>query len=122
MNTPNKINVEQKLSLFSDHWNPRIIAELNGQHIKLAKIKGEFVWHSHENEDELFMVLKGDLTIEFRDKRIQLSPGEIVVIPKGIEHKPVTQGEVEIMLFEPVNTVNTGATGGELKREKLDWI
>jgi mannose-6-phosphate isomerase-like protein (cupin superfamily) len=122
MNTPNKINVEQKLSLFSDHWNPRIIAELNGQHIKLAKIKGEFVWHSHENEDELFMVLKGDLTIEFRDKKIQLSPGEIVVIPKGIEHKPVTQGEVEIMLFEPVNTVNTGATGGELKREKLDWI
>jgi mannose-6-phosphate isomerase-like protein (cupin superfamily) len=122
MNTPNKINIEQKLSLFSDHWNPRIIAELNGQHIKLAKIKGEFVWHSHENEDELFMVLKGDLTIEFRDKKIQLSPGEIVVIPKGIEHKPVTQGEVEIMLFEPVNTVNTGATGGELKREKLDWI
>ena len=117
------ININQKLGLFQDHWSPKIIAELNGQHIKLAKLKGEFVWHAHTNEDEMFMVISGTLKIEFRDRVEIINPGELIVIPKGIEHRPVAESEVSVILFEPASTLNTGnAQGSELTRNKLDAI
>jgi mannose-6-phosphate isomerase-like protein (cupin superfamily) len=103
-----KINLQQKFSLFTEHWNPKIIGELNGQQVKLAKFKGEFVWHHHDEQDELFMVVKGSFKMEFRDKTIQLNEGEIIIVPKGVEHKPVADDEVWIMLFEPASTLNTG--------------
>ena len=115
-------NIKEKLAQFSDHWNPRIVAELNGQMVKLAKLKGEFVWHSHENEDELFYVISGQLLIEFRDKVEVLNPGELLVVPRGIEHRPVAKEEVEVMLFEPAATINTGETNSELKRTNLEKI
>lgn len=122
--TPEKINLTQKLSLFADHWNPRIIAELNGQHVKLGKFKGEFVWHKHENEDELFLVLKGNFRMELREKTIEMNEGDVIVIPKGVEHRPVAEKEVQIMLFEPASTVNTGNKSGEseLTQGKVEWI
>lgn len=103
-----KVNLLGKLSQFNDHWNPRVVGELNRQHVKLAKLKGEFVWHKHDNEDELFFVVKGNLIIELRDKTINLEEGEFCIIPKGVEHKPVAENEVEVMLFEPATTLNTG--------------
>jgi mannose-6-phosphate isomerase-like protein (cupin superfamily) len=109
-----KINIEEKLSRFSEHWNPRIVAELNGQ--------GEFVWHKHEHEDELFYVVKGEFKIEFRDRTVQLKEGEFIVVPRGVEHRPVAEKEVSVMLFEPVGTLNTGDNRGELTRDKLDRI
>jgi mannose-6-phosphate isomerase-like protein (cupin superfamily) len=117
-----KVDIAEKLSLFSDYWNPRIVGELNGQHVKLAKIKGEFVWHKHDEEDEMFFVLEGKFNMEFRDKTVELSKGEFLIVPKGIEHKPVAAEEASIMLFEPANTLNTGNTKGELTREKLESI
>jgi mannose-6-phosphate isomerase-like protein (cupin superfamily) len=117
-----KINVQDKLSLFSDHWNPRIVGELNGQHVKLAKLTGEFVWHKHDAEDELFYVLEGILKIEFRDKTVVLGPNEFLIVPRGIEHRPVAEQEVSVMLFEPVSTLNTGDTRGELTRDDLEVI
>jgi mannose-6-phosphate isomerase-like protein (cupin superfamily) len=117
------INIDHKLSLFHDHWCPKIIAELNGQHVKLAKLKGEFVWHSHENEDEMFLVISGSLKIEFRDRVETLNPGELIVIPKGVEHRPVAESEVSVMLFEPKSTINTGdAQTSNLTRNKLDKL
>ena len=118
----NKINIEEKLSLFSDHWNPRIIAELNGQYVKLAKFAGEFPWHKHDNEDEMFMVIEGNFMLEFRDKSVQLSKGEFIVVPKGAEHRPVAKEEVSVMLFEPASTINTGDTVNELTKLKLEWL
>ena len=103
-----KINIEEKLSLFSDHWNPRIIAELNGQHVKLARLKGEFIWHKHNEEDEMFYVLRGKLKMVFRDKTIEVLEDECIVIPKGTEHKPIAEEEVVVMLFEPATTRNIG--------------
>lgn len=103
-----KINIAEKLSLFNDHWNPRIIGALNGQHVKLAKVKGEFVWHHHEHEDELFYVLKGELRMEFRDRTEVLRAGEMIIVPRGTEHRPVAEQEVHLMLFEPATTLNTG--------------
>ena len=118
-----KVNLTQKLSLFGEHWSPKIVGELNGQHVKLAKLKGEFVWHKHDSEDELFFVVKGELKIELRDKTIQLSQGEFCIIPKGVEHKPVAENEVEVMLFEPVSTLNTGdKKQSEFTKETLDRI
>jgi len=117
-----KINIAQKLALFNDYWNPRIAGELNGQHIKLVKFKGEFVWHKHENEDEMFLVIKGDFTMELRDKIIDLKEGEMIIIPKGTEHRPVAKDEVHIMLFEPVLTLNTGDVKNELTRDSLEKI
>ncbi|MBK5280060.1 MAG: cupin domain-containing protein [Bacteroidia bacterium] len=114
-----KINLDQKLSLFTDYWNPRIIGELNGQHVKLAKLKGEFIWHQHEHEDELFYVVKGKLRMEFRDKSIDIHPGELIVVPKGVEHKPIAEEDVHIMLFEPASTINTGNIENELTRKNL---
>jgi len=96
------INLNQKLSLFQERWTPKIIGELNGQQVKLAKLKGEFVWHHHENEDELFYIIKGQLIIELRDKTITLNEGDLYIVPRGVEHKPIAHEEVHLMLFEPV--------------------
>ena len=103
-----KINLADKLATFSDYFNPRIAGELNGQEVKLVKFKGEFVWHHHEQEDELFYVIKGSFDMHLRDKIITLNPGEFLIVPRGVEHKPVASEEVEIMLFEPNSTLNTG--------------
>lgn len=116
------INLQEKLSRFKDHWNPRIIGELNGQQVKLAKLKGEFIWHHHENEDELFLILKGTLRMEFRDRTETLRAGEMIIVPKGIEHRPVAEEEVEVMLFEPATTLNTGNLHNERTRQDLGWI
>ena len=117
-----KVNIEEKLSLFQDHWNPRIIGELNGQHVKLVKFQGEFVWHKHDAEDELFYVLKGSFKMEFRDRTVELNENEFFIVPRGVEHKPVADKEVSVMLFEPASTLNTGNTKGELTREWLEKI
>ena len=118
----NKINIQEKLSLFNDYFNPRIVSELNGQHVKLVKAKGEFMWHKHDDEDELFYILKGTLKIEFRDKTVELHENEFLVIPKGVEHRPIAEEEVAIMLFEPASTLNTGDQIGNLTRDKLERI
>lgn len=102
------INLSQKFDLFSDHWNPRVIAELNGQQVKIAKVKGEFIWHDHQDEDELFFIIKGTLLMEFRDKTVELKEGEMIVIPKGVEHRPIAKEEVWLMLFEPNQIKHTG--------------
>lgn len=117
-----KINIKEKLSLFNDHWNPRIVAELNGQHVKLAKLKGEFIWHKHDQEDEMFYVLKGQLKIEFRDRSVIINENEFIVVPKGVEHKPIAKNEVCLMLFEPISTLNTGDITGELTRKNLELL
>ncbi len=117
-----KINISEKLSLFDDYWNPRIVAHLNGQHVKLVKFQGEFVWHKHDNEDEMFYVLKGQFTMEFRDRKVLLQESEFLVVPRGVEHRPVAEQEVSVMLFEPATTLNTGDTTGELTRERLEEI
>src|SRR5690348_14899170 len=101
----NKVNIYDKLALFNDYWNPRLIGELNGQQVRLVKFKGEFVWHKHDNEDELFYVLQGSFVIEFRDKTVELKEGEFIIVPKGVEHRPVAENEVSVMLFEPAATV-----------------
>lgn len=117
-----KINLEQKFGLFSEHWQPKIVAELNGQHVKLAKLQGPFVWHHHDDEDELFMVIKGRLTMELRDGNVELAEGEMLVVPRGVEHRPVAEEEVWLMMFEPASTVNTGTAGGERTVDQPEWI
>ncbi|HVR96873.1 MAG TPA: cupin domain-containing protein [Thermoanaerobaculia bacterium] len=117
-----KINLEEKLSSFSDHWNPRIVGELNGQHVKLTKFSGPFIWHQHEHEDELFMVVKGRFTMEFRDRNVELNEGEILIVPRGVEHRPVAEEEVHVLLFEPATTVNTGDVESELTKKELERI
>ena len=116
------VNINQKLSLFSEYWNPKIVGELNGQHVKLAKLKGEFVWHKHDDEDELFFVVKGILKMELRDKTITINENEFLIVPKGVEHKPVADAEVHIMLFEPASTLNTGDAGGVLTQRNLQKL
>lgn len=108
MQTIEKINLADKFSLINDYWNPRIAGELNGQQVKLAKFKGEFEWHHHENEDEFFLVVAGQFEMHLRDKVVVLNPGECIVIPRGVEHKPVAPVEAEVLMFEPASTVNTG--------------
>ena len=117
-----KVNVADKLSLFRDHWNPRIVGELNGQHVKLVKFKGEFVWHKHDHEDEMFYVLKGNFKMEFRDRTVEVNENEFLVVPRGIEHRPVADNEVSVMLFEPATTINTGDTKNDFTRQTLDII
>jgi len=117
-----KINLAQKFNLFNEHWSPKIIGELNDSFIKLAKLKGEFDWHHHENEDEMFLVVKGRLTIRFRDKDVILDEGELIVIPRGVDHLPVAAGEVQVMLIEPKGTLNTGNAVTEKTKETLDRI
>jgi len=108
------INIKDKFTQFSDHWNPRIIGELNGQDVKIAKVKGEFVWHNHTNEDELFYIIKGSLKIDFEDKLRTINAGEMIIIPRGVEHKPIAEEEVWIMLFEPQSIKHTGEVEHEL--------
>ncbi len=108
-----KVNISEKLALFSDYWNPRIVADLNGQQVKVVKLKGPFVWHQHAGEDELFLVVKGRLRMEFRDRAIELGEGELIVVPRGVEHRPVAEAEVAVLLFEPASTLNTGDVRNE---------
>lgn len=117
-----KKNLAEKFNIISEYWKPKIAGELNDSYVKLAKIKGEFDWHHHKNEDELFLVVKGKLTIKLREKDIELAEGEFVIIPKGTEHKPVADEEVELLLIEPKNTLNTGNIKNDKTVENLEWI
>ena len=117
-----KVNLAQKFRLFDEHWSPKIVGELNGQHVKLAKLKGEFVWHHHDDEDELFFVVKGQLIMKLGDGDIELNEGEFLIVPRGVEHKPVAPEEVEVLLFEPKGTLNTGNVQGERTKTELEEI
>ena len=103
-----KVNLNEKFALISEHWRPKVVGELNGQEIKLVKFQGAFPWHHHEREDEMFLAIKGNFRIEFRDKTVELNAGEFVIVPRGVEHRPVADEEVEVLLFEPANVKNTG--------------
>ena len=122
----NKINLNHKLSLIKDHWNPRIVGELNGQYVKLVKFTGPFTWHHHETEDEMFLVVKGRFCMEFRedgrDEKVWLEEGEFLIVPRGVEHRPVAEEEAHVLLFEPAFTLNTGNVANELTRQNLEWI
>lgn len=117
-----RINLAQKFAKISEYWKPYIAAELNGQLVKLDKLKGEFVWHHHENEDEMFLVVKGRFRIEFRDRTVWLEEGEFIVVPRGVEHRPVADTEAWILLFEPASTLNTGNVENELTRHDLERV
>jgi mannose-6-phosphate isomerase-like protein (cupin superfamily) len=117
-----KVNLTQKLALFSDHWTPKVVGELNGQHVKLVKFSGPFTWHHHEAEDEMFLVVRGSFRMEFRDRAVTLEQGEFIIVPKGVEHRPVADEEVHVLLFEPATTLNTGNVTNERTVEKLDRI
>lgn len=117
-----KVIIAEKLTLFSEYWSPKIVGELNGQHVKLAKFQGEFIWHKHDNEDEMFLVIEGVLKMELRDKTIIINKNEFIIIPKGTEHRPVAEKEVSVMLFEPSSTLNTGDTENELTKHVLETI
>jgi mannose-6-phosphate isomerase-like protein (cupin superfamily) len=117
-----KINLPEKFNLIQDHWNPRIAGELNGQHVKLVKFKGEFIWHKHDDEDEMFFVVQGEFDMHLREKVITIRENEFIIIPKGTEHKPVATNEVSVMLFEPASTLNTGDKRNEMTKEKLGRI
>jgi mannose-6-phosphate isomerase-like protein (cupin superfamily) len=121
-----KINLADKLSLISDYWNPRIVGELNGQHLKLVKFQGPFTWHHHENEDEMFFVVKGRFRMDYRedghDREEQIEAGEFVIVPRGVEHRPVADEECEVLLFEPASTLNTGNVEDSFTRKQLERI
>ena len=116
------INFQQKLARFSEHWSPKIVAQMNDDHFKLVKIQGDFVWHAHAKTDEVFIVLAGEMGIQFRDETVTLTPGEMIVVPKGVEHKPFAEEECHVLLVEPAGTINTGDTGGERTAEDNVWI
>ncbi len=130
--TMNKINLNEKLSLINDHWNPRIVGELNGQYLKLVKFIGPFTWHHHETEDEMFLVVKGRFRMEFREaavgksalqqRDVWLEEGEFIIVPRGVEHRPVADEEAEVLLFEPASTLNTGNLNDQFTVPKLEWI
>ena len=117
-----KINLEDKLSKFSEHWSPKVIAEMNDYQFKLVKIEGEFVWHEHPDTDEVFIVIEGTMQIEFEDRTIELREGEMLVVPKGVRHKPFANEECKVMLVEPRGVVNTGDTGDELTADNDVWV
>jgi mannose-6-phosphate isomerase-like protein (cupin superfamily) len=117
-----KVNLAEKLALIQEHYSPKIVGELNGQHIKLVKLQGEFVWHKHDAEDEMFLVISGSFRIEFRDHTVQLRAGEFVIVPRGIEHRPVAEHETAIMLFEPISTLNTGDVRNQMTIEQPERI
>ena len=117
-----KVNLKEKFSLFNEHWQPKVVGELNGQHVKLVKFKGEFDWHHHENEDEMFLVINGSFDLEFRDHTVTLTEGEFCIVPKGIEHRPVALEEVSVMLFEPAGTKNTGNIDSDKTHINLEKI
>lgn len=118
----NKVNLAEKFALINDIYNPRIAGELNGQMVKLVKFKGPFAWHFHEQEDEMFLVVKGSFIMEFRDKHVTINEGEFIIVPRGVEHRPNAPEEVEVLLFEPATTLNTGNVENELTRRRLEEI
>ena len=118
----NKINIKEKFLKFSEHWSPKVIAELNDYQFKLAKIKGEFIWHKHDETDEVFIIIEGKMIIEFRDKKVELMEGDIYVVPKGVDHRPYSKNECKIMLVEPKGVVNTGNSISELTQDNDVWI
>ncbi|RJS21270.1 mannose-6-phosphate isomerase [Corallococcus sp. H22C18031201] len=120
--TLDKVNLAAKLSLFSEHWSPKVVGELNGQQVRLAKLLGPFVWHQHEVEDELFLVLHGHLRMEFRDRTVDVNPGEFIIVPHGVEHRPVADQEVHVLLFEPATTLNTGDVREARTVERLERL
>jgi mannose-6-phosphate isomerase-like protein (cupin superfamily) len=120
--TMEKVNLSQKFKLFDELWTPKIVGELNGQYVKLAKTQGEFVWHKHDSEDEFFLVVKGSFTIKLRERDIRLDEGEFCIVPKGIEHKPVAEEAAHLLVFEPKSTKHTGDVKSDLTVEKLEWI
>jgi len=117
-----KVNLAEKLALVREPWQPKIVAELNGQHVKVVKLSGPFVWHHHQAEDELFLVVRGRFRMELRDRTIELAPGEFLVVPRGVEHRPVADGEAEVLLFEPASTRNTGNVRSQRTVEKPERI
>ncbi len=117
-----KVNLQDKFSLFSEYWKPKIAGELNGQQVKLVKFDGAFVWHHHEAEDEMFLVVEGRFRMDFRDRAVWLEKGEFLIVPRGVEHRPVAEQEVHVLLFEPATTVNTGNSPGEMTVPVLDRI
>ena len=117
-----KVNVAEKFKLFKEHWSPKIIGQLNGQDVKIAKVKGEFIWHDHADEDEMFLIIKGTLKLEFRDHTVTLEEGEMLIIPRGVEHKPIAMEEVHLLLFEPTNTKHTGNIEHKLTKNYHDHI
>jgi mannose-6-phosphate isomerase-like protein (cupin superfamily) len=117
-----KINLKEKLSMFSEHWSPKIVAEMNDYHIKLVKIKGDFVWHNHDDTDEVFIVIEGKMKIEFEKKTVELNEGEMYVVPKGVDHKPFAESECKIMIIEPSGVVNTGNIESNLTASNDVWI
>jgi mannose-6-phosphate isomerase-like protein (cupin superfamily) len=116
------VNLAEKLASFSGHWSPKVVGELNGQQVKVVKMLGPFVWHHHEHEDELFYVVKGLLRMEFRDRTVDVAAGAFIIVPRGVEHRPVAENEVEIMLFEPASTRNTGNVRNERTIERLERL
>lgn len=122
MISSSKVNLKQKFAQFDGHWSPKIVGELNGQHVKLVKLLGEFVWHHHEDEDELFLVVEGRFRMEFRDRSEWIEEGEFVVVPRGVEHRPVAEEEASVLLFEPATTLNTGNVADDLTKAELERI
>jgi len=118
----NKVNLAEKFATFSEHWSPKIVGELNGQHVKLVKFQGPFTWHHHEHEDEMFLVVKGSFIMEFRDKNVMLNEGEFLIVPRGVEHRPNAPEEVEVLLFEPAGTLNTGNVENEFTKKNLQTL
>lgn len=116
------INLKEKFNLFSEHWSPKIIAQMNDYHFKVVKFQGDFVWHSHPETDEVFITLEGEMIIEFRDGKVKLEAGEMFVVPKGVEHKPFAENECKIMVVEPAGTINTGNAGGDMTADNNTWI
>ena len=117
-----KVNLKEKLALFNEQWSPKIVGELNGQYVKLVKFQGPFVWHHHDKEDELFLVVQGRFRMEFRDRHVWLEEGEFLIVPRGVEHRPVAEDEVHVLLFEPASTLNTGNVRDERTLERLERI
>ena len=117
-----KVILQQKLSQFDDHWSPKVVGELNGQYVKLVKFHGEFVWHHHDHEDELFLVVKGRFRMEYRDRHVWLEEGEFLIVPRGIEHRPVADEEAHVLLFEPATTLNTGNVVNERTIQELERL
>ena len=122
----NKVNVSEKLAAFTEHWSPKIVGELNGQHVKLAKLQGDFIWHHHEHEDELFLILRGELVMDWRDEAgehsVVLGEGEFLIVPRGVEHRPRAAEETHLMLFEPVSTLHTGNVRSDRTVDSPEWI
>ena len=114
-----KVNIEEKFNLFDDYWSPKLVGEINDAHVKAVKLKGEFVWHHHEHEDEMFLVVKGSLVIRFRDRDVRLDAGEFLIVPRGVEHMPIAEEEAHVLFFEPKSTLNTGNVQSERTVEHL---